>query len=129
MRSRTSRSRLALDVLRTYVAVRWALRRLSLPEIVAGAPRGTDGHWNNPVRLSRAVSRVLAHGRESQVRCIHRALVLHRLLVRQGTDASVVIGLPAEADGIRTHAWVEIDGRDVGPLPGRAGHEPMATYR
>jgi hypothetical protein len=116
-------------VLRAYVWVRWAMRRFSLPEIVAKAPHGTDGHWNNPVRLSRAVSRVLSRGTESQVRCIHRALVLHRLLVRQGTDASVVIGLPPGAASVRTHAWVEIDGRDVGPLPGRAGHEPMATYR
>jgi hypothetical protein len=129
-RRRTARIVLALRVLRHYAVVRRELwRRRPLATIVAGAPRATSPYRDNPLRLSRAVSRVLLHGHESQVRCIHRALVLHRLLVEQGTSAVVVIGLPPEAPGVRTHAWVEVGGHDVGPLPGRAGHEPMATYR
>jgi hypothetical protein len=40
----------------------------------------------------------------------------------------LVIGLPREAITKDAHAWVELDGTDVGPPPGRAGHEPMARF-
>ena len=38
----------------------------------------------------------------------------------------LVIGLPEQAKDERAHAWVELEGRDVGPPPGRAGHLEMA---
>ena len=52
--------------------------------------------------------------------------MLFRLLREQGDDVELVIGLPEEAADERAHAWVELHGRDVGPPPGRAGHEEMA---
>jgi hypothetical protein len=53
-------------------------------------------------------------------------LVLFRLLREQGEQAELVIGLLPNAPNQRAHAWVELDGRDVGPPPGRFGHEEMA---
>jgi Transglutaminase-like superfamily len=54
------------------------------------------------------------------------ALVLYRLLREQGDPVELVIGLPEQAADERAHAWVELEGRDVGPPPGRAGHSEMA---
>ena len=63
-----------------------------------------------------------------QPRCLLRALVLFRELRRQGDPAELVIGLPRELVDKDAHAWVEIDGVDVGPPPGRGPHEPLARY-
>lgn len=130
MAERTGRARLALGILRSYVRIRIELRRHTVAEIVAAAPRSsvTSTAVDNPRRLSRAVSRMLLRGGERNVRCIHRALVLHRLLRKQGHPAVLVIGLPPSAGDHRAHAWVEIDGQDVGPAPGRSGHQALATY-
>jgi hypothetical protein len=55
--------------------------------------------------------------------------VLFRQLKRQGDDVELVIGLPIGAMDKEAHAWVEIDGHDVGPPPGRGMHEPLVRYR
>jgi hypothetical protein len=54
--------------------------------------------------------------------------VLYRLLRSRGEPAELVIGLPREPKDKDAHAWVELDGRDVGPPPGKAGHEQLARY-
>jgi hypothetical protein len=54
---------------------------------------------------------------------------LFRLLHEQGDEAELVIGLPAAAATKDAHAWVEINGVDVGPPPGRGSHEVLARYR
>ena len=54
--------------------------------------------------------------------------MLYRLLRRQGDPAELVIGLPASPRDKDAHAWVELDGRDVGPFPGRNGHVELARY-
>ena len=41
-------------------------------------------------------------------------------------QAVEAIGLLPSAPNQRAHAWVELDGRDVGPPPGQFGHEEMA---
>ena len=123
----TARADLAGRISLAYLQVRLALRRSSLPEIVAGAPRGNRPR-QDPRRLGRAVSRLLRVGGDAHMRCIHRALVLHRLLAAQGDVAEVVIGLPDGPTDERAHAWVELAGRDLGPAPGRSGHLPMARY-
>ncbi len=108
----------------------WSLRRHALPEVVrrAGDVPVVEGRYINPSRYGRVVGRALGAGPASP-RCLLRALVLFRQLKRQGDDAELVIGLPIEAVDKDAHAWVEIDGRDVGPPPGRAMHEPLARYR
>lgn len=40
----------------------------------------------------------------------------------------LVIGLPEEPVDERAHAWVELEGRDVGPPPGRGNHVELARY-
>jgi len=77
--------------------------------------------------LSRAVSRGLRIG-PWRPRCLLRSLVLYRLLREQGVDAQLVIGLPDRASSPDAHAWVEVDGRDVGPWPGRKGYEELTRY-
>jgi hypothetical protein len=104
-----------------------AIRRRPLPDVVRrlGARRG-HRTWP-PLLLSRAVSRGLRIG-PWQPRCIIRALVLYRLLRAQGTPAELVIGLSERATSTDAHAWIEVAGRDVGPAPGRFGHQELVRY-
>jgi len=124
------KARLAAHIWWSFVLVHLLLRREPLPEVVRRL--GADGvaRWPSlpPRRLSRLVERCLRIGRW-RPRCLIGALVLFRLLRSQGAVAELVIGLPEEADGHEAHAWVEIDGLDVGPPPGRGAHEPLARYR
>ena len=105
------------------------LRREQLPAYVArlGKPRERRAPLS-PARLSRAVDRSLRLG-SHRPRCLVNALVLFRLLREQGTPAELVIGLqetPADKDA---HAWVELDGADVGPPPGKGPHLELARFR
>ncbi len=123
------RLRLALRVWRWFAFVRLGLARHPLPELVASLGRpprpARDRH---PVgRLSRAVDRSLGVA-GGQATCLVRALVLYRLLREQGDPAQVVIGLPPRPEGPRAHAWVELQGLDVGPSPGRGHHVPLARF-
>jgi hypothetical protein len=80
-----------------------------------------------PRRLGRIVSRCLSFG-PLRARCLYQALVLMRLLRDQGIRSQLVIGLPIAAIDKDAHAWIEIDGVDVGPPPGRGSHEELARY-
>jgi hypothetical protein len=126
--SAAARARLALDVWRHWLTVAVALRAAPLPAAVArlgDVPPGTTTHA--PPRLARAVHRVLPP-QPLGPRCLIRALVLYRLLRAQGEQPQLVIGLPPAPTGTQAHAWVELDGADVGPPPGRAGHAELARY-
>ena len=118
---------LAARIWLTYGAVRAALRRYPLPEAVArlGVDAGRSAYPT--ALLSRAVSRALRIG-PWRPRCLTRSLVLYRLLRAQGAPADLIIGLPSETSDWDAHAWVEIDGQDVGPVPGRYGHEELVRY-
>ncbi|HYW29475.1 MAG TPA: lasso peptide biosynthesis B2 protein [Gaiellales bacterium] len=123
------RVRLALRILRTYAAVRRRLAREPLPNLAArfGDVAPHPGDRIPPRQLAWAIDRTLRVG-SHRPRCIFNALVMYRLLREQGDPAVLVIGLPKEAMTKDAHAWVEIDGTDVGPPPGRAGHEEMARF-
>jgi hypothetical protein len=121
--------RLAGRVWSSYIRVHWALRREPLPraaELVGTAP---SAWWGSlaPLRLSRTVHRVLHIG-PWRPRCLIGSMVLYRLLRSQGTDAELVIGLPDHAEDHEAHAWVEVDGGDVGPPPGRGAHRELVRY-
>jgi hypothetical protein len=73
------------------------------------------------------VARVLRFG-PWRARCLWTAFVLFRLLRDQEDGAELVIGLPLEPKDFDAHAWVEIDGTDVGPPPGRGRHQELARY-
>ena len=120
--------RLAMRVWIRFVLVSVHVRRQPLPSLVASLATA-DGRLSprrfTPATLARAVDRSLRVGRH-RPRCLLNALVLFRLLREQGDHVELVIGLPEQATDERAHAWVELDGRDVGPPPGRAGHREMA---
>jgi hypothetical protein len=105
------------------------LRRDPLPAAVERlrAESPTDLVSVHPVRLGRIVRRVLRLG-PIKPRCLTASLVLYQLLRGQGEQAQLVIGLPRTPVDKRAHAWVEIEGVDVGPPPGRAGHVELARY-
>jgi hypothetical protein len=108
---------LALRIWVLLARVLVGLRREPLPAYVARLGRAERQHGSRlaPDRLSRAVDRSLR--------------VLYRLLREQGDDAELVVGLPARAVDKDAHAWVELGGVDVGPPPGRSGHEELARFR
>jgi hypothetical protein len=105
------------------------LRREPLPDVIRGLGRvdRVRPARARPVRMGLIVSRALRIG-GYQARCLYTSLVLFRFLHEQGIDADIVIGLPREPKDKDAHAWIEIDGRDVGPPPGRAQHVELARY-
>jgi Transglutaminase-like superfamily len=112
-----------------FVAVHARLRMHPLPEAVQSLrPRvGGARYPISPRGLGKVIVRVLTVGGHTP-RCLINALVHYRLLAEQGLPAVLVIGLEADARDHKAHAWVELDGVDVGPPPGQAGHVPLARY-
>jgi transglutaminase superfamily protein len=137
MRQLTAQGRLPLRrrvalwvrIVRCYAEVRRRLSREPLPALAAsfGNVPVRTGDPIPPRQLGWAVDRTLRIG-SHRPRCIFNALVLYRLLREQGDAAVLVVGLPPDAITKDAHAWVELDGVDVGPPPGQAGHEPMARF-
>ena len=130
-RSRLSpreRTALAARVWRSYAYVRWNLRRQPLPDLVATLGTRSSGKSDlPPERLGRAVQRALTVG-SRQPRCLIAALVLYDILRAADERAELVIGLPESPTTKDAHAWIEIDGVDVGPPPGRGTHRELARY-
>jgi hypothetical protein len=110
-------------------SVWFALRRRPIPDVVRelAAVRRPASTSVRPVRLGRVVWRSLAVG-PWRARCLFTSVVLFRLLRAQGDEPELVIGLPLEPRDRDAHAWVELDGRDVGPPPGRGRHVELARY-
>jgi Transglutaminase-like superfamily len=122
------KARLALRIWVRFGLVAVGLRRRTLPALVDELARtngSKGGRAYSPATLSNAVHRSLHLGGK-RPRCLVNALVLFRLLREQGEPAELLIGLPPDATNQEAHAWVELGGRDVGPPPGRHGHEEMA---
>ena len=121
---------LAARVLLWFAAVRATVHRAPLPALVRRL-RPT-GPWtaqrHDPAHLARAVDRTLRVGRRRST-CLVNALVLFRLLRAQDDPAVLVVGLPMEPTAKEAHAWVELEGRDVGPPPGKGGHVEFARFR
>ena len=120
---------LALRVWLSFARVRAGVRRTPLPDYVVrlGRSRRRPPRRRAPQLLSLAVHRTLSLG-PGRPSCLIRSLVLFDLLRSQGDPAELVIGLPLTPVDKDAHAWVEVDGRDVGPPPGRDGHEPLARF-
>jgi hypothetical protein len=112
-----------------FVLVNVLLRIYALPRLVERlrtAPRLQSDELA-PARLGRIVGKALrVRGRSP--RCLIGALVLYRLLHERGHPGDLVIGLPEDAHDVIAHAWIEVDGVDVGPPPGRGHHLELARY-
>lgn len=123
------KARLVPAVWISLAVVALELRRRPLPEVVRrlSRPSPRRGAPVQPRRLGRIVMRTLWIG-PFRPRCLFTALVLYRLVQRQGTPAELVIGLPEQALTKDAHAWVEVDGVDIGPPPGSRGHAAFARY-
>lgn len=125
----SAKLRLAVRIWCCFLVVRWKMKRYPFPELVASLGDSSrvirDGHA--PRRLSKAVHRCLRIG-WFKATCLVRSLVLYRLLREQGERAELVIGLADGAMSHEAHAWVELNGVDVGPPPGRGTHRPMARF-
>lgn len=130
--SRREQATLAARIYRTFARVAPQVHRIPLPELVEQLSRpprrppmpvdGVSAH-----RLGWMVHRCLNLPLAAP-RCLTLSLVLYRLLVERGEDPRLVIGVLPTAPDHRAHAWVELDGRDVGPPPGRGEHLPMGIF-
>ena len=112
-----------------FILVRRQLRTTPLPAVVERlevAPRRM-GRCLPPDQLSALVARGLRLRPDSN-RCLPSALVLYRLLVEQGDRPEIVIGLREDARDEIAHAWVEIDGHNIGPAPAGRRHVELARY-
>lgn len=112
-----------------YLRVIALLWRRPLHDVISALGRASDRKDPPEVaaHYSRAIHRVLRLG-SRRPRCLPSALVLYRLLKAGDLPAELVIGLPATPTSPIAHAWVELDGRDIGPPPGRHQHEELARY-
>ena len=102
-----------------------ALRVIRFNRLVDFATRGAPtpvrcdcsviSYANRCAELTQAAAiRVLPHGS-----CLPQALVLGWLLRQdKGLCVAIKIGTRASDDGIQAHAWVELDGQELG----RSGH-------
>jgi hypothetical protein len=124
------RARLATRIWRRYATVKVLLaRRRPLADTIhtlLSRPAASPID-QGPRQLGRSVVRALSVGR-LQPRCLTLALIHMTLLRDNGISSQIVIGLPHEAPSPRAHAWIELDGVDIGPPPGRHGHEELARY-
>jgi hypothetical protein len=120
---------LAVRIWAAYLLIRRNVRRVELPLLIERLSRiSRPARSRHPARrLSRAVDRSLRIGSRRPT-CLVKSLVLFRLLREQGDHAELVIGLPESPTSKDAHAWVELDGREVGPPPGRAGHSQLARF-
>ena len=121
---------LALRTLYWFGVVHSELRQRPLPEIVERlrAVERIRPYRIPAGRLGRGVARLLKIG-PFEARCLVMALVHFRLLREQGDEPELVIGLERISRTRDAHAWLEIDGRDVGPPPGRGAHGGLLRYR
>jgi len=124
----STKAQILARIWRCFLSITFRDPREPLPQFIARlgrvAPR--SGSHLPPRRLRGAVLRALHLG-PWRPTCLANALVLYRLLREQGDAAELVIGLPVEALDHRAHAWVELDGQDLGPFPGNH-HTALARF-
>lgn len=112
------------------LVVRVRSRRLPLPSLVSELGTVDDPRPRypmGPVTLGRTVVRVLTvAGRPP--RCLISAMVAFHLHRREGRQVELVIGLPSAPADKDAHAWLELEGVDIGPPPGCHGHIELTRY-
>ena len=124
----TIKAQILLRIWRCFLSITLRDPREPLPRFIArlGRVPVPSGERIPPFHLQRAVLRALHLG-PWRPTCLANALVLYRLLRVQGDQAELVIGLPVEALTHRAHAWVELNGQDLGPFPGDH-HTALARF-
>ncbi len=122
------KARLLVAIWIRYARVKLLLRRHPLAEVARTLAVGS-GSWSHRdiYGLSRAVNRGLL-GPGGTIRCLPRALVLFTLAREHGFEPDIAIGVQPSTTSHEAHAWVEVDGRNVGPKPGRMGRSELIRY-
>lgn len=126
--SASERLRLASEILRAYVLVRWWLHRCGLEKTLAAA-RGQPGCAPEPHDASPAAALRLGWGVQRTLdilpldsRCLIRSLVLTRILARRGLHSTVVFAARSKPR-FMAHSWVEHAGIPV--LPTGSGYHRL----
>jgi hypothetical protein len=124
-----NRAALAARIWYWYFRIRLRLRKRDLVHVVEslGRPGRATNRPIEPRRLGLIVDRALPFPL-SRATCLARSLILYRLLRSQGLEPQLVIGLLHQSATHEAHAWIEVDGKDVGPPPGGRHFVPLARY-
>jgi hypothetical protein len=116
------RLRVAVEIVSTYVQVRWRMLRADVTTVVNSLRAGAvDEHSVYDAyligrRLRQPVRRTL-DPLPWDSRCLMRSLVLLRMLARRGVVCQLVIGVrPGEK--FEAHAWIEHGGHPLLPTLG-----------
>ena len=113
---------LGLEIARTYLQVRAALRQRDLRAVVSQLRAADTPAPRHPelaaARLAAVVQRTLASA-PPRSRCLVQSLVLTRLLARRGIESSLVIAV-SPGQRFAAHAWVESGGIELLPSGGLA---------
>jgi hypothetical protein len=75
-----------------------------------------EGALGRAERYARSIE-AAARYHPVRARCLHRALVLHRWLRREGLPSELRIGVRKLGGALNAHAWVEVGGAVVGDHP------------
>lgn len=122
------RVRVALEIVTTYVEVRWRMWRGDVSAVVETLREGAiDVHSQyDAYRIGRRLSQPVRRTLDPlpwDSRCLMRSLVLLRMLARRGVVCQLVIGVrPGET--FEAHAWIEHGGH---PLLPTLGYERLTT--
>jgi hypothetical protein len=89
----------------------WVVRRAEAPQRARkDAVTGRD--FRRARRYARQIERA-SYCYPARVRCLHRSLVLHHWLRREGLSSILRIGVSKGRATLMAHAWVELDGQVV----------------
>ncbi|MBI4479453.1 MAG: lasso peptide biosynthesis B2 protein [Acidobacteria bacterium] len=80
----------------------------------------------NPERIAWLVE-VAARHCWGHATCLRKSLVLCALLRERGWAARLVIGTTSPRQGFQAHAWVELNGKILGPQGG-ANYQELAAF-
>src|SRR5262249_53865089 len=95
-----------LSVLKHVVPLRWLARWAWCRP---GGPRNRKAERRLAASVCRLSQLTGQHDRD----CLHRSLLLYRVLSRAGADPTLVIGFQRTDGQIFGHAWVMVDGQAV----------------
>ena len=129
MRHRLAQLRRLTAAERRVLLVAWGLLLLApvllrlrpLPALLCSTRAGRDAV--DPGRLAWLVG--VAARYAPGARCLSAALVTGWMLARQGTPATLRLGVARHAGRLAAHAWLECDGRPLLDASGGAGYAPI----
>lgn len=117
---------LLLQLIPLSTVLKLGLRLNSLPRLAGRLTRWAEVPWigrlplfQRRVGIARlsGLARIATRMAPGRGRCLPRSLLLLWLLRARGEPARLLVGAARQADGLRGHAWVELEGRPVADGP------------